>query len=255
MPALSITGTPSDLRPTATWAAALLLAIARDEAAGRRARRLTEPGLSTWQRFRGRLTSSDLVALMLEDAAAVHGFRSPFDAEALKASLPVRKLPPPITEGWLSAIQSMDLLSPSADYIIDQARLLGLPTRMARADLHVVKAHQKVLELPGTGGQLAHYIVSTQGDVTLQGNITVACGSWQESTLAGIIALDLGAPNTTFAIPIEEGSLRDPASPLRKRCEEFDFVVGLHPEKGGLYQVKDQLEIWFPAALNRHVLV
>lgn len=39
-------------RPTGLWAAGLLRALAREEVAGRRTRRLTEPGLPTWERFR-----------------------------------------------------------------------------------------------------------------------------------------------------------------------------------------------------------
>jgi hypothetical protein len=110
----------------------------------------------------------------------------------------------------------------------------------------VVRPHQKVLELPGTGGQLAHHLVSTQGDLTLQDNFVVACGSWQELTLAGVVALDLGAPRTDFATRVDAAALRDPAHPLRQRS--FDFVIGLRPDKGGLFQVEDQLAIWFSSA-------
>lgn len=41
--------------PTGLWGASRLHALARDEAAGRRRPRLTEPKLDTWARFRGRL--------------------------------------------------------------------------------------------------------------------------------------------------------------------------------------------------------
>lgn len=85
-----------------------------------------------------------------------------------------------------------------------------------------------------------------QGDVTLQDNFVIACGSWQELTLAGIVALDLGAPHTDFAVKVEDGGLRQPTHALRQRS--FDFVVGLHPDKGGLFQVEDQLALWFPTA-------
>jgi hypothetical protein len=117
---------------------------------------------------------------------------------------------------------------------------------MARSDLHVVKPHQKVLELAGTGGQLAHYLVSGQGDLTLQDNFTLACSSWQELTLAGIVALDLAAPHTNFIFRAGVEELRSAEHALRRRS--FDFVIGLHPEKGGLFRIEDQLSIWFPAA-------
>lgn len=231
-------------RPTGLWAASLLHALARDEATGRRRPRLTEPKLDTWARFRGRLSSVDLVSLLFEDAAVLH--RVPFDPEAVGGALRPERLPETVTDGWLKAIGGLSLDTASADYILEQARLLGLPTRMARSDLHVVKAHQKVLELPGTGGQLAHHLVSSQSDLTLQDNFVVACGSWQELTLAGVVALELGAPHSDFAMRVEIADLKDAAHPLRQRS--FDFVIGLHPDKGGLFRAFDQLAIWFSSA-------
>jgi hypothetical protein len=230
--------------PTGLWAASLLHALARDEAAGRRRPRLTEPKLDTWTRFRGRLSSVDLVLLLFEDAAVLH--RIPFDPEAVGGSLRPSRLPESVTDGWLEAIGSLPLTTAGADYILEQARLLGLPTRMARSDLHVVKAHQKVLELPGTGGQLAHHLVSSQRDLTLQDNFVVACGSWQELTLAGVVALELGAPHSDFTTRADAADLKNPEHPIRQRS--FDFVVGLHPDKSGLFRVEDQLAIWFPTA-------
>jgi hypothetical protein len=103
---------------------------------------------------------------------------------------------------------------PQADYIAAQARLLELPTRIARSDLHVVKPHQKVLELPGKGGQLAHHLVCSPNDLALRDNFAVACGSWQELTPAAIIALVLGAPNADFASRLDVGDLRAPDQPL-----------------------------------------
>jgi hypothetical protein len=41
--------------------------------------------------------------------------------------------------------------------------------------------------------------VTSQNDLTLHDNFAIACGSWQELTLAGVIALELGAPRTDFA--------------------------------------------------------
>ncbi|MFO0554349.1 MAG: hypothetical protein U0271_38565 [Polyangiaceae bacterium] len=244
MPTLDVSMLSDVLRPTGVWAASLLHALARDEAAGRRRPRLTEPKLDTWTRFRGRLTSVDLVSLLFEDAAVLH--RVPFDPAALSATLRPDWLPQPATDAWLKAVQSLPLDAASADYILEQAKLLGLPTRIARSDLHLIKPHQKVLELPGTGGQLAHHLVSSQRDITLQDNFAVACGSWQALTLAGVVALDLGAPHSDFATRVDAPDLKEPKHPLRQRS--FDFVVGLHPDKGGLFRVEDQLAIWFPTA-------
>lgn len=231
-------------RPIGLWAASLLHAIARDETAGRRRPALTESKLDTWTRFRGRLSNLDLLLLLFEDAAVLHPV--PFDPSAVADFLRPDRLPGSLADTWLKSIETLSLNGASADYILDQARRLGLPTRMARSDLHVVKAHQKVLELPGTGGQLAHHLVSSQKHLTLQDNFAVACGSWQELTLAGVVALELGAPHSDFATRAEVADLRNPEHPIRQRA--FDFVVGLHPDKGGLFQVEDQLAIWFPTA-------
>lgn len=244
MPSLKVSELADHQRPTGVWAASLLHALARDEAAGRRRPRLTEPKLDTWARFRGRLTSVDLVSLLFEDAAVLH--RVPFDPRAVGGNLHPERLPEQLTDEWLESFATLALDSPSAEYVLEQARLLGLPTRMARSDLHVVKPHQRVLELPGTGGQLAHHLVSGQRDLTLQDNFVVACGSWQELTLAGVIGLELAAPHSDFATHAEAADLKNADHALRQRS--FDFVVGLHPDKGGLFRVQDQLAIWFPTA-------
>ena len=244
MLALDLSGLSHEQRPTGAWAAALLHALARDEAAGRRPERLTEPRLGTWNRFRGRLTATDLVELLFEDAAVLHPV--PFDPAVLGGPLTVDSLPDTVTQDWLSSLPTLDLKAGSASYVEAQARLLGLPTRLARSDLHVVKPHQKVLELPGTGGQLAHYMVSTQDDLALHESFVVACDSWQELTLAGIIALERSAPRSDFALKVGVDDLRNPGHPLRQRT--FDFVVGLHPDKGGLFRVDNQLAIWFSNA-------
>jgi len=244
MRSLDVTQLTDEQRPTGVWAASLLHAIARDEKAGRRTARLTEPKLDTWSRFRGRLTNTDFIALLFEDAAVLH--RIPFDSEAVGAPADLERLPEPLATTWLTSIGSLSRTQSDSDYIIDQARLLGLPTRMARSELQIVRSHQRVLELPGTGGQLAHHIVSTQRDLTIQDNFLVACNTWQELTLAGIVGLDLAAPNSDFVLRVDIEHLKDAAHPLRHRS--YDFVVGLHPDKGGLFRVENQLAIWFPTA-------
>ena len=244
MDSLPISGVSGEVRSVAAYAAALLHALARDEQAGRRPRRLLEPDLASWKRFKGRLTEADLVRLLFEDAGAVVGFEVPFQAAEL--GLDLEQLPNFVAQGFVRALSELQVDAPSADYIAAQARLLGLSTRLARSDLHVVKPHQKVLELPGSGGQLAHHLVSTQEGVTLQDNLTVACSTWQERTLAGVVALDLGAPNTDFIQAVDVRALREPEHPLRQR--RFDFVVGLHPDKGGLFRAENQLDIWFSDA-------
>jgi hypothetical protein len=230
--------------PAAVWAAALLWSLARDEAAGRRPQRLTEANLATWARFRGRLGGRDFVTLLFEDAAVLHPI--PFDPATLGEDFALDRLDPSTVDGWLSSLAALDLKAPSADYVAAQAKRLAVSSRLARSDLHVVKPHQKVLELPGTGGQLAHHLVSSQGDLTLQDNFAIACATWQEQTLAGIVALELGAPHAGFVTRVEPQGLRDDRHPLRQRS--FEFVVGVHPDKGGAFRVENELAIWFPTA-------
>ena len=240
---LPIPDVPADLRSTTTWAAAALHALVREEAAGRKPPRLTEPGFATWSRFRGRLGPGHLVQMLFEDAAVT--FPVPFDEARVLGTRALDTLDHRAMAAWLQAAAQLDA-QPGPDYIAAQARLLGISSRLARSDLHQVKAHQKVLELPGTGGQIAHHLVSTQPELTLQDNLTIACGSWQELTLAGIVALDLGAPHADFLSRVEPRDLREMEHPIRQR--RYDFVVGLHPDKGGLFRAVDQLDIWFQGA-------
>lgn len=240
---------PAGQRPTALYAAALTHALARDEAAGRRPVRLTEAGLATWSRFKGRLASADLLRILFEDAAVLHPV--PFDPAALRGGLSLERLADGLADEWLASIANLDLAASPADYVTAQAKLLGVTTRLARAELHVVKRHQRVLELPGTGGQLMHHLVTSCEGLSPQVNFTVACGSWQEQTLAGLIGVELGAPHTDCAVRAEAAQLRNDQHPVRRAS--FDFVVGQHPEKGGLFRVEDQLALWFPNA--RIVLV
>jgi hypothetical protein len=244
MPGFDVSTLTDEQRPTGVWAASVLHAIARDEAAGRRPPRLTEPKLDTWSRFRGRLSSADLVELLFEDGAVIHPI--PFDPSAVGAPLHPGRLNEGLVDAWLKNVGALSLAGAGADYVGDQARMLGLPTRLARSELHVVKPHQRVLELPGTGGQLAYHLVTEQRDLTFHENFVIACATWQEVTLAGVIGLELGVPHSNFVWRTEVEDLKQADHPLRQRT--FDFVVGIHPDKGGLFRVEDQLAIWFPGA-------
>lgn len=235
---------PPDQRRTAAWAAALLLALAREEAAGRRSPpALLEPGRPTWTRFRGRLNNRDLLALLFEDAAFLHPI--PFTPPTPDA---LARIPVDLIDDWLAALPTTQ--PEPADYLAAQARLLGVPSRLARSDLHVVKPHHRVLELPGTGGQLAHHLLLAQPELRLQSNFTILGGSPAELTLAGIVALDRAAPDSSAIVSATAADLRDPDHPIRVqgRSSAFDFVIGLHPDKGGLLRRADQLDIYFHGA-------
>ena len=171
-----------------------------------------------------------LLELLLEDAAVTQPF--PFDVG--------RVLPPDVMPGrlgaelvgaWIEVLRQLDLDAPGPEYITAQARLLGLPTRLGRGNLHKVKPHHRILELPGTGGQLAHHIVSTQPEVFLQDVFTIACDGWRELTLAGLVVVDCGL--TGDHLPI----LDDPRlESVRAGGSRFDYVIGLEPDKGGAFE-------------------
>jgi hypothetical protein len=234
MLALPVPVLAPDVQAAAVLGAALLHALARDEAAGRRPCRVTETDQATWARFRGRMGPAQFLQLLVEDAAVVHPV--PFGLA------PLDSLTDDVVAGWLRQVPELELDAPGPDYLQAQARLLGVPIRLARADLHRIKPHQKVLELPGTGGQLSHYACTVQQDVFLQDNFTVACDSREELALAGLAALDLNAPNADFAW------LDPDLSRIRQdRGRSFDFVFGLHPDKGGNFEAPRLREL-FPNA-------
>lgn len=240
-PATRTTVSSGDL---ASYATALLHAIARDEAMGRRPARLTEAGLATWQRFRGRLGSGELLQLLAEDGAVVHPL--PFDPARVRAPFDLRQVDDELVDAFVAALPTLALAQPAAEYIDEQARRLGITPRLARSELHQVKTHQKVLELPGTGGLLSHHLVATQDALSLHQHCTIACDGWRELTLAGVIALEREAPRTDFIVAASAADLTDPAHPLRQSA--FDFVVGRRPDKGGQLDAADQLALWFHGA-------
>ena len=70
---------------------------------------------------------------------------------------------------------------------------------------------------------------------------TVACASWQERMLAGLVAVSLDVRGET-RIGV------DPTLDQARRAEGgFTHVFGLRPEKGGAFDART-LEGFFPAA-------
>jgi hypothetical protein len=227
---------------THRYVEAVLHAIARDEVSGRRPPRLTEPGLATWERFRGRMGLWHFAQLVLEDAAVL--LPVPFDVSQLQTDdIDMSGIDAAWVATWLAELTTIDLSASGADYILTQAGRLDVNSRLARSDLHQVKPHQKVLELPSTGGQLAYHLVTTQPDLYLQSNFHVACGSWQELALAGILALECHAPDAQFtAFDPNLSFARDDV-----RRQNWDFVVGATTDKGGRFGF-ERLHELFPSA-------
>ena len=221
------------------FAAVTLLALAREERAGRRHPRLTEPGMATWNRFRGRLGPRALLELLLEDAAVRQPF--PFDVtRALGSDDALSTVPDATVSGWLDDLARIDLGAAAPDYIAAQAKTLGVPARGAKGDLHRVKPFHKVLELPGSGGQLAHHIAHTQPEISFRDVFTVSCASRREWVLAGLVAVERTAAGDDLAIAIEP-------SLDAWRGKPFDYVVGLSPEKGGAFSREDLAAVFPPS--------
>ncbi len=216
-----------------SYAAATLNALAREEALGRKGRRLTETRRATWSRFRGRLTDRDLLEILLEDAAVTqpHPFAHRPDGVDLQ------DLPEEEIAGWMAELATTPVDAESADYIAAQAKILGLPTRMAKADIPRIKAHHRVLELPGSGGQLAHHVTGQEESLHLPSVFTIACADWRDRTLAGIVAVERGiAGDVNIVVDPSLESLRG---------KTFDHVIGLSKDKGGPFD-RATLDLYFP---------
>jgi hypothetical protein len=224
MPSAAAAGASAD---ALTYAAATLLALAREEHAGRRDKRLLEPGLATWNLFRGRLGPRALLELLLEDAAIRQPF--PFDvARALGREAALSEVPDATVATWIEELAKLDLAVSGPDYLAAQARMLGVPTRGAKSDLPKPKPFHKVLELPGTGGLLAHFMAHAQQDLVFRDSFTIACATRSEWILAGLAAVERRAEGADLSIKLEP-------TLDAFRGQPFDYVIGVSPEKGGAF--------------------
>lgn len=237
--------------PVLVYLEAVLLSLAREERHGRpKQKRLLDPEFATWKRFRGRLDFVDFAEMLLQDASVARPYLySPtqvtgldftwtaVDAEQLEALLGRV-----VAQAAAMNIPATDEagLAESVDYIQGQARRLGIPSKMARSELpRGIKPQHRVLELPGTGGQLAHYTARVLPEVNIREVFTVAVANWQEWTLGGIVAVESGV--------IGDAPLHLSPALDRWRSSPFDFVMGLHPDRGGTF-TPSSLEQSFPHA-------
>ena len=144
-------------QPRPTWPPRCA-ALVREEQAGRRPRRLLEPSLATWHRFRGRLELQDLVG------TSPRGRRrqpaEPFDVARFSEAPPRRcaRCRTAQVSDWLAEFAALSADIPDRDYIEQQAKRLGLKARPAFSDLHKLAPHHRVLG-PGSGGRLAAHAV------------------------------------------------------------------------------------------------
>ena len=66
-----------------------------------------------------------------------------------------------------------------------------MKARPAFSDLPKLQPHHRVLEVPGSGGRLAAHAVLAQPGLSMKDMFTMACASWQERMLAGLVAVSL----------------------------------------------------------------
>jgi hypothetical protein len=227
-----------------TLARCLLLALARRERAGRTAPRLLEAGRATWVEFKGNLEHQHLLALLAEDAAV--RFPLPADLDRVIGSRVAHgfgHIPDVMVREWLMALKPEPVDAARQEALSGYARSLDLPTRFAGADLHKIQADKRVLELPGTGGQLVARALERSPDAYLHTNCTVLTASWAERAMAGLVAMEWDAPGVDFVVEDAElGWATDP-----EQRNRFDLVFGLLPEKGGRWDL-GTLMSRFPAA-------
>lgn len=242
MSELSLKTVSPDMLPAARFASTALHALAREEAAGRRSRRLLQAGQATWRQFRGRMDAVDFLELLLEDAAVTQPFG--FDAPLILAgAASVGRLPASRVQGWIDDLAGLDLSMPAGDYILHQARQLDLETRLARSDLQRgIQAHHKVLELPGTGGQLSAYLAGSLDGIYLQDVFTIGWQGWADRMLAGLVAVEHGL--TGEAPVLASAGLES----VMGSDTRWDYVVGANPDRGLHAYDLPALETVFPGA-------
>lgn len=231
---LDISRISPDLLPASRYATAALCALAREEALGRRAPRLLAPGPATWRQFRRRLDATDYLELLLTDAAVTQPFA--FDAPALLGSGAgtLWRLPAVRVEAWMGELDAAGSEGGAGlahrerqDYLLDQARRLDLPPRLARSDLQRgLKPHHRVLELPGTGGLLSAWLLDQVEGLFLRDNFTLAWTGWADRVMAGLVAVE---HRLTGSAPVPEQA---GVEALAGEGRRFDHVVGTLPARG-----------------------
>ena len=193
-----------------------LRSIARLERAdGVRAARLTEPDFEKWTRIRRNLGWRDFITLLHDDLA--EAFPVPFDLRRWTAA-PLGDLDDAAAEALVRGAATADDTDPHA-FLRSAARALGLPGGGAFSELPRTQPHQKVLELPGSGGRIAAWQVLNQGGLAFHDQFVFVADSDEERALIGLAAVETRANPPTI---LTSAQARDAA-----RRQPFDRVVGV----------------------------
>ena len=222
----------------------LVFALACREHQRRASARLTEHRQQTWQAFRGNLDYPHLVALLAEDAAV--RFPLPADVNTVigaGTNLQLSELSSATVVHWLNQLSPDRLDAPATAALASMATALDLPHRYAGANLHKLQSATRVVELPGTGGQLVARALERSPEAVLHVNATVLTSTWADRAMAGFVAMEFDAPHQSFIQ--DDPDLTWATAPAQRN--RFDLVFGLLPDKGGNY-AQDDLQLRFPAA-------
>jgi hypothetical protein len=199
-----------------------LRAIARLETAGVRDRRLTDPALTAWERFRRKLGFAAFIELLHEDLSGA--FPVPFDLERWSES-PVRALDEErAREIVLRAARAGHEPPEPPLFLRDCARALGLPSGGALSDLPKVQPQHRALELPGSGGRIAAALCGPGSGLSFHTHFTFVADSDEERVAIGIAAVEMRA-NEPRILSTEA------LVAALERGETFDRVLG--PRESG----------------------
>lgn len=202
-----------------TWT---LREIARLERGGLRPPRLTEPEHERWHRVRRKLGWVAFVELLHEDLA--EAFPTAFALNRW-ATHPSTGLDDAAAKSLVDEAGHADEADALA-FLRVVCRGLGLMEGGNVAALPKVQAHQRALELPGSGGRIAAYQVTTHGGLSFPENFTFVADTDEERVAIGIAAAELRA-NAPRVLSSAE---------LRSERPKFDHVFGIkgYPSAEGL---------------------
>jgi hypothetical protein len=211
-----------------------LRTIARLENAAFCERRLTDPSLAAWERFRRKLGLGAFIEILHEDLAGA--FPVPFDLErwdpATIGSLGDDRARALVTSAAVSAAESPD----TAAFLRECARALGLPSGGALSDLPRVQPQNRVLELPGGGGRLAASLCGSDPNLRFHRQFTFVADSDAERIAIGIAAVELRADEprifTTgeLAARLDRGDVFDRVLGLRESARAVELAARFFPE-------------------------
>lgn len=197
-----------------------LRSIARIERRGDlRPPRLTEPGLTRWNRMKRKLGFVDFIALLHEDLADAFPF--PFDL-AKWGTRPLDTLDEETARSLVESAIAEDSSAPQA-FVRTAALALGLPAGGNIAALPKVQPHHSALELPGAAGRIAMQQALDHG-VAIHDRFTFVADTAAERVVLGLAMVEVRSNAPTV------WSAREALAQLGHGAR-FDQVLGVpgHP--------------------------